>query len=228
MISENILAIKKRLSVLVKHRFHAENPVRLLAVSKTTSISDIEAAIHAGQYAFGENYLQEAYQKIEGLKKYNHLEWHYIGKIQKRKIKRLAQYFDWIQTLTSTDEAIKLNAACERLSKKMQVCIQINISHESQKNGIMALGMMDLAEYIVDYCPFLSLRGLMVMGEKTNDHHHLSQMFQQARAHYDRLKMYSSHVDTLSMGMSHDMVTAIESGATMVRIGTAIFGERRS
>ncbi|MCD8525274.1 MAG: YggS family pyridoxal phosphate-dependent enzyme [Gammaproteobacteria bacterium] len=228
MISDNIREIKERLFVLAKHRFHSEDPVTLLAVSKTRSISDIEAAIQAGQCAFGENYLQEAYQKIEKLKKYRHLEWHYIGKIQKRKINRLAQYFDWIQTLTSEDEATKLNAACEKLSKKIQVCLQVNISNESQKNGMMALGIIDLANYIIACCPFLSLRGLMVMGGKTNDHHHLSQIFQQARTHYDRLKMNASHVDTLSMGMSHDMVTAIESGATMVRIGTAIFGERPS
>ncbi|MES2204585.1 MAG: YggS family pyridoxal phosphate-dependent enzyme [Pseudomonadota bacterium] len=201
--------------------------VCLLAVSKTKSTSQIEEAIHAGQFAFGENYVQEAAEKIQILnQKYSNLEWHYIGRIQKNKINLLANYFDWVQTVENEEVAKKLNAACEKMNKKLNVCIQVNISEESQKGGIFIHEVNMLASYIFEECPNLYLRGLMTIGLATEDKVRLKMMFCQLKSCYDGLKKQYARVDTLSMGMSHDMALAIECGSTMVRIGTAIFGER--
>lgn len=201
--------------------------VCLLAVSKTKSTSQIEEAIHAEQLAFGENYVREAVEKIQILNsKYSNLEWHYIGRIQKNKINPLAHYFDWVQTIESTEVAKKLDQACEKLTKKINVCIQVNISNELQKGGVVISEVNALAQFIVKECPRLCFRGLMTIGLATEDGVCLKTMFCQLKSCYDHLKEQYASVDTLSMGMSDDMALAIECGSTMVRIGSAIFGER--
>lgn len=221
-ISNRISALKNQLLVLREHP-----PVRVLAVSKTKSISQIEEAIHAGQFSFGENYVQEAVEKIQFLnQKYENLEWHYIGRIQKNKIKDLARYFDWVQTIENQEMARQLNSACEKNNKKLNVCIQVNISDESQKGGILINNVNMLADYIVKECPHLCLRGLMTIGLATDDEARLKSMFCQLKSCYDDLKERYVNVDTLSMGMSADIILAIECGSAMVRIGTAIFGSR--
>lgn len=221
-ISNRISILKNQLLVL-----RERPPVRLLTVSKAKSISQIEEVIHAGQFLFGENYVQEAIEKIPVLnQKYENLEWHYIGKIQKNKINFLTKYFDWVQTIDDEESARKLNHACEKLNKKMQVCLQVNISDESQKGGILINNVNMLADYIVKECPHLCLRGLMTIGLATNDEARLKSMFCQLKSCYDDLKERYVSVDTLSMGMTADMILAIECGSTMVRIGTAIFGSR--
>ncbi len=202
--------------------------VSLVAVSKTKSAADIEQAIKAGQNVFGENYVQEAIEKIIILnQKYTNLEWHYIGKIQKNKIKDLARHFDWVQTLASEETAKKLNDACEKLQKKINVCIQINISGEGQKNGVDMSDATNISRYIVNFCPFLSLRGLMTIGLAAQDTALLEKMFNDMYQNYVTLKSCYPSIDTLSMGMSHDMEMAIKCGSTMLRIGAAIFGERK-
>lgn len=224
-IATNLFAIKNEL-----------HSTQVLAVSKKKSIEEIEEAIRAGQLAFGENYVQEAIEKIRVLnQRYSNLEWHYIGKIQKNKIKDLAHYFDWVQTIENQEMVKKLNQACEKLNKKLNVCLQVNISQELQKNGIMlenlvgATGwspLLNLAKYIAGECPHLCLRGLMTIGLNTSDEKLLQKMFVTMRACYDHLKTEYTSVDTLSMGMSNDWQVAINCGSTMVRIGSAIFGER--
>lgn len=231
-IFDRVSALKKQLFLL------GGKSVRLLAVSKKKSIGDVEEAIHAGQLAFGENYVQEAIEKIDIFnqhQKYPNLEWHYIGRIQKNKIKDLARYFDWVQTIENQETAKKLNQACEKLNKKLNVCIQVNISQESQKTGVIlandvgATGwspLLNLAKYIVENCPHLCLRGLMTIGLATQDETLLKTMFCQLASCYEDLKKQHVSVDTLSMGMSSDMALAIKCGSTMVRIGTEIFGQR--
>lgn len=222
-IFDHVSTLKKQLLFLGKQS------VRLLVVSKTKSIPEIEEAIHAGQLAFGENYVQEALEKIDILnqhQKYSNLEWHYIGRIQKNKINDLAKYFDWVQTLENQETAKKLNNACEKINKKLNVCIQVNISSESQKGGVLINDVNKLAKYIVEECPHLCLRGLMTIGLATQDEVCLKDMFCQLRSCYDTVKKQYASIDTLSMGMSNDMALAIECGSTMVRIGSAIFGER--
>ena len=228
-VADNLSQIKNKISTLDNRYQCSLNFTRLLAVSKTKSIAEIEGAIHAGQLAFGENYVQEAIEKIDILnqhQKYSNLEWHYIGRIQKNKINDLARYFDWVQTIEDQETAKKLNQACERLNKKLNVCLQVNISGESQKGGILIHDVNTLATYIVEECPHLCLRGLMTIGLATHDEACLKTMFCQLKSCYDVLKEQYTSIDTLSMGMSSDMALAIECGSTMVRIGTAIFGER--
>lgn len=221
-IVNTISILKNQLLVLREYP-----PVRLLAVSKTKSISQIEETIHASQFSFGENYVQEAVEKIQFLnQKYENLEWHYIGRIQKNKIKDLARYFDWVQTIENQEMARQLNSACEKNNKKLNVCIQVNISDESQKGGILMSNINTLADYIAKECSHLCLRGLMTIGLATNDEARLKSMFCQLKSCYDDLKERYVSVDTLSMGMTADMILAIECGSTMVRIGTAIFGSR--
>lgn len=201
--------------------------VRLLAVSKTKATLQIEEAIHAGQFAFGENYVQEAVEKIQILnQKYFGLEWHYIGKIQTNKIKLLAKHFDWVQTVENHAMAKKLNYACEKINKKLNVCIQVNISGESQKGGISIYEINALATYIIKECQNLCLRGLMTIGLETQDEVQLKNMFSRLKSCYDVLKSSYASVDTLSMGMSNDWQLAVTCGSTMVRIGSAIFGAR--
>ncbi len=226
MVSENLLQLKARISVITSSCARSEGPVSLLAVSKTKSVSDIEEAIRCGQYMFGENYVQEAVDKIKALTAYPSLEWHYIGRIQKNKIKFLAEYFDWVQTLSDQAEAEKLNMACAKLNKKMNVCIQVNVSDESQKSGLVIPSINALATFIVTSCPYLCLRGLMSIGLATDDTILLRKMFHTMRKEYDSLKSFYPSIDTLSMGMTADMELAIEAGSTMVRVGTAIFGGR--
>ncbi len=234
-IASNLARIKNKIKLLEKESLHLATSASLLAVSKTKSITKIEKAIHSGQFSFGENYVQEAIEKIQALKKYSNLEWHYIGRVQKNKIKDLAQYFDWVQSIETKEVAEKLNQACENINRKINVCLQVNISCEPQKSGILlteSLGdagwspLEVFAKYIVEQCPWLCLRGLMAVGLNTQDEKLLKEMFSQLRSCYDVLRKQYPTVDTLSMGMSGDMALAIACGSTMVRIGAAIFGER--
>lgn len=222
-ICEKIKVLEGRLA-----SFKSENPLHLLVVSKAQSLSSIKQVIDAGHYRFGENYVQEAVQKIEELnKEYKNLEWHYIGRIQANKIKLMAYYFDWVQTLTDEKYAKKLNDQCKKINKTLFVCIQVNISSESQKNGVELDSVFKLAQYISKNCPFLVLKGLMTISLLTEDEAVLNNMFSIMKETYDALRLSYDSIDTLSMGMSHDMNVAIHHGANMLRIGRAIFGERR-
>jgi hypothetical protein len=200
------------------------NSVELLAVSKTKPISDILLAYEAGQRLFGENYVQEAVDKAKQLNVYPDIEWHFIGPIQSNKTKLLAEHMHWVQSLDRLKIAKRLDEHCQILQRTnpLNVCIQINIDREPQKAGIFAEDLMTFAQALQSY-QHLRLRGLMAIPKIDAP----AQSYQQLQQLFSKLKQKFPTVDTLSVGMSDDMATAIQYGSTMVRIGTAIFGRRK-
>ncbi|MCG9769948.1 YggS family pyridoxal phosphate-dependent enzyme [Pseudoalteromonas piscicida] len=200
--------------------------VQLLAVSKTKPITDIEAAIAAGQTQFGESYVQEAVDKVAYFKQNKALEWHFIGPIQSNKSRLVAENFHWVQSVDREKIARRLNEQRPTNLKPLKVLLQVNISGDDNKSGCHPNEVDTLAQFIND-CRQLELRGLMTITEQTDDRQKQLQYFQQMRACFDRLKDQYQQLDTLSMGMSGDLDTAIAAGSTMVRIGTDIFGKRQ-
>ncbi|RZG03957.1 YggS family pyridoxal phosphate-dependent enzyme [Pseudoalteromonas sp. CO348] len=200
--------------------------VQLLAVSKTKPITDIEAAIAAGQTQFGESYVQEAVNKVAYFKQNKALEWHFIGPIQSNKSRLVAENFHWVQSVDREKIARRLNEQRPTNLKPLKVLLQVNISGDDNKSGCHLNEVDTLAQFIND-CRQLELRGLMTITEQTDDKQKQLQYFQQMRACFDRLKDQYQQLDTLSMGMSGDLDTAIAAGSTMVRIGTDIFGKRQ-
>ncbi|MBU2923176.1 YggS family pyridoxal phosphate-dependent enzyme [Colwellia sp. 4_MG-2023] len=248
-INENIQKIKSKIdqayhaSSRVNFHHHADitskqenlsysdsrqNPITLLAVSKTKPIAAIEQAYLAGQRDFGENYLQEAVEKITKLSHLSNICWHFIGPIQSNKTKLIAQNFNWVHSVDRAKIALRLNEHLNDLNQQvpckdnaLNICLQVNISEEASKSGIMIDEVFSLAE-VVNNCDKLTLRGLMAIPEKNageTSYVKMQHLFNKLQAQYPT-------VDTLSMGMSNDLTLAITHGSTMVRIGTAIFGER--
>jgi hypothetical protein len=202
----------------------ASGSVSLLAVSKTWPANKLAELAHAGQVDFGENYLQEALEKIATLSN-DDLCWHFIGPIQSNKTKDIAHSFDWVHSVDREKIASRLNAQRPDDFPPLNVCIQVNIDNEDSKSGVTPEDLFALAKVIND-APKLSLRGLMVIPAKQIEHEAQSESFARAKQLYQQLQKSYASVDTLSMGMSSDMLAAIEQGSTMVRIGTALFGER--
>ena len=198
--------------------------VRLLAVSKTKPAAAIRQVAALGQRAFGENYVQEAVAKQRELADLE-LEWHMIGPLQSNKCREVAQHFDWLQSL----DREKLIAPLDRFRTSerppLNVLIQVNIDDEASKSGCASDEVPDLAQKIAA-AKHLRLRGLMTIPEPDPDLQKRRRAFQNMRALFERLRANYASVDTLSMGMSEDFELAIEEGATMVRIGTAVFGKR--
>ncbi len=199
-------------------------PTRLLAVSKTRGVSDIDALAVLGQRAFGENYVQEALPKIAALRP-KALEWHLIGHLQSNKAELAARAFDWVQTVDRT----KLVAALARHRPidlpPLNVLIQVNIDDEASKSGCHPDAVAALADAISAQ-PRLQLRGLMAIPAPDPDLARRREAFRAMCRLFDALAAHHPGIDTLSMGMSEDFVEAIEAGATMVRIGSALFGSR--
>jgi pyridoxal phosphate enzyme (YggS family) len=195
-----------------------------LAVSKTKPIADIQAAVAAGQRAFGENYAQEAVDKAIALASLQ-LEWHFIGPVQSNKTRPLAEHMDWVHTLDREKIARRLNEQRPATAPPLNVCLQVNISGENSKAGLQGEEVAELAG-IVSQLPNLRLRGLMAIPAPATSvaaqrapHRALRQLFMQLQKHYPT-------IDTLSMGMSGDLEAAVAEGATIVRVGTDIFGAR--
>jgi pyridoxal phosphate enzyme (YggS family) len=207
---------------LVAHRTH---PVNLLAVSKAQSTSAIREAYVAGQKLFGENYLQEALDKQSQLADLA-IEWHFIGPIQSNKTQLIAQHFDWVHSVDRLKVAQRLNDARPNTLAPLQVCIQVNISNEESKSGVTQQELETLAKAI-SLMPQLKLRGLMAIPEPSTDNNKQRLQFKQVRECYDALLAKGFSLDTLSIGMSDDYPIAIEEGATIVRIGSALFGARQ-
>lgn len=222
-ISENLSRIQQQIEQ-ISAEYQREN-VRLLAVSKTKPVQAIEEAIRAGQYAFGENYVQEGVEKIAYFSGNKSLEWHFIGPLQSNKSRLVAEHFDWIQTVDRFKIAERLNDQRPEHLPPLNVLIQINISDESSKSGIQPEEMFSLAEKISQF-PRLKLRGLMAIPKPESEPEQQKIALRKMKDLFNRLQQRFESVDTLSMGMSDDMASAIECGSTMVRIGTAIFGER--
>ena len=210
---------------LAKLANHRTQPVNLLAVSKAQSALAIREAHAAGQKLFGENYLQEALDKQSQLADLA-IEWHFIGPIQSNKTQLIAQHFNWVHSIDRLKIAQRLNDARPETLAPLQVCIQVNISNEESKSGVTQQELETLASAI-SKLPRLKLRGLMAIPEPSNDNNKQRIQFKQVRECYDALLKKGFTLDTLSIGMSDDYRIAIEEGATIVRIGSALFGARK-
>lgn len=216
-IADNLQAIRARLA--------GARGVTLLAASKSQPIESIRAAAAAGQKAFGENYVQEAIEKMDALggkmNLVSDLEWHLIGPLQSNKTRIVAERFDWVQTVASEKIARRLSAQRPASRPPLNVLIQVNVSAESSKSGVAPEEVKFLSESMKDLKGTL-LRGLMAIPEPGADR----SRYRSVKALYDSLKDEYGF-DTLSVGMSDDMDVAIAEGSTMVRVGTAIFGARK-
>ncbi|MDG4812664.1 YggS family pyridoxal phosphate-dependent enzyme [Hydrogenovibrio sp. 3SP14C1] len=200
------------------------DPIQLLAVSKTKPIEDIIALANIGQQAFGENYVQEALDKIE---QRPDLEWHFIGPIQSNKTKPIAENFQWVHSVDRYKIARRLSEQRPESLPPLNILLEVNISNEPSKAGFSPNDVLDIAKEIIKL-PSISLRGLMAIPAKAQTHEEQKQPFQQMKALLESLQKAfpEEAIDTLSMGMSADLEAAIEEGATIVRIGTDIFGAR--
>lgn len=196
--------------------------VSLLAASKGRSVDVIRAAAQYGQRLFGENYMQEAEPKIALL---GDLQWHYIGPVQANKTGRIARPFEWVHSIDRLKVARRLDAQRPASSAPLNVCLQVNLSRESSKSGVLPENLPALAEQVASLAS-LRLRGLMALPALTVDFDQQRHAFATLRLNLEDLNRRGHRLDTLSMGMSADLEAAIAEGATIVRIGTAVFGRR--
>jgi len=221
----NIIKIRHAIELAKQHCGRTLDPVELVAVSKGQPIHKIEAAILTGQKKFAENYLQEALPKIEALREFK-LEWHFIGAVQRNKTRDIAENFAWVHSVDRKEIIKRLSEQRPIRLGNLNVCIQVNVVGESQKNGVSPDELVTLAKYAYGL-PGIALRGLMIIPPFTEDFVLQRKSFQKLRELKDNLINQCIPLDTLSMGMSHDFEAAIIEGATIVRIGAAIFGKRR-
>lgn len=228
LISDNLQAVRADIRRAALDCGRSEQQVCLLAVSKTFGADAVLEAAHAGQVAFGENYLQEAVDKITFIRQSApelDLEWHFIGPIQSNKTRPIAEHFAWVHSVDREKIAQRLSEQRPADMPPLNICLQINISGESTKSGALPEDAVSLAKRI-HALPGLRLRGLMAVPEPTNDEQQQRAAFRQLKQLNDEIVAQGIVLDTLSMGMSSDLHAAIAEGSTMVRIGTAIFGKR--
>ncbi|MBF8177461.1 MAG: YggS family pyridoxal phosphate-dependent enzyme [Burkholderiaceae bacterium] len=228
VIGQNLQAVRQRITDAANSAQRDVHGVELLAVSKTFGADAVIAAAEAGQGAFGENYLQEALEKIAEVKATRpdlQLEWHFIGPIQSNKTRPIAEHFDWVHSVDRLKIAQRLSEQRPDGLPPLNVCLQVNISGEASKSGVLPEETLAVAQAIAAL-PRLQLRGLMAIPEATGDAEQQRAPFRQMHALLDQLREQGLKLDTLSMGMSGDMAAAIAEGATIVRIGSAIFGTR--
>lgn len=226
-IPKNLQAVTASIVAAAAEAGRAADTVRLLAVSKTFGPQAVQQAVAAGQRAFGENYLQEGVDKIGALKALGApaLEWHFIGPIQSNKTRPIAEHFDWVHTVERIKIAQRLSEQRPAGLAPLQICLQVNISGEASKSGVAPHELAALA-HDVAALPNLALRGLMAIPEPADQFDQQRAAFARLRALYDQLRADGLALDTLSMGMSSDLRAAIVEGATIVRVGSAIFGAR--
>jgi PLP dependent protein len=222
-LSDNLACIRQQIAD-AQTRFQATQPVTLCAVSKAQPAAAIRAAYDAGQTVFGENYLQEALQKQAELEDCA-IAWHFIGPIQSNKTQPIARHFDWVHSVDRLKIAQRLSDARPPTLAPLNICLQVNISEEASKSGASGQELLELALNIKQL-PRLQLRGLMAIPAPCSDIEQQRDQFRQVRALFEHLNSHGLQLDTLSIGMSGDFAAAIAEGATLVRIGTAIFGAR--
>ena len=224
-IAANLQAVVRRIERAAREAGRDPGSVRLIAVSKTWPAEHVAEAYACGQRAFGENHVQEAVEKIGRLASLD-IEWHFIGPVQSNKTRAIAERFQWVHSIERERIAVRLNDARPAHLPPLAVCIQVNVSGEASKSGVQPGAEAELARVIAAQ-PRLSLRGLMAIPEPTADRELQRQRFARVREAQERLAAAGYALDTLSMGMSDDLEAAILEGATLVRVGTAIFGRRQ-
>jgi pyridoxal phosphate enzyme (YggS family) len=223
-IADNLKHVQAQIELACQAAGRPLGSVRLLAVSKTWGPEAVRAAHAAGQTAFGENYIQEAVDKIEALKDLA-LEWHCIGPIQSNKTRLVAEHFDWVHSVDRLKIAQRLSEQRPDHLPPLQVCIQVNVDGGETKSGVSPQELPALAQTVAAL-PRLQLRGLMTIPEPAETDAQMRAVHAQAKTLLEALRQQGLSLDTLSMGMSADMEAAIAEGSTMVRVGTAIFGKR--
>ncbi|GHU07310.1 YggS family pyridoxal phosphate enzyme [Betaproteobacteria bacterium] len=223
-ISANLQAVLARIDSTTKKCDRTSGTVGLLAVSKTWPAASVREAVAAGQKAFGENYVQEGVDKIRELARPD-LEWHFIGPLQSNKTRQVAEAFDWVHSVDRFKTAERLSQQRPETRPPLQVCLQVNISGEDTKSGVAPQDAPALARQIA-LLPRVCLRGLMAIPSPAADFASQREPFGRLRRLFEQLVREGLPLDTLSMGMSDDIEAAIAEGATLVRVGTAIFGER--
>ena len=223
-ISAQLQAVIARIDAAARQGGRSPEAITLLAVSKTWPAAAVREAAAAGQRAFGENYVQEGVDKASELVALG-LQWHFIGPLQSNKTRAVAEVFDWVHSVDRLKIAQRLSEQRPETAPPLQVCLQVNISGEASKSGV-ALGEVGLLARQVAQLPRLKLRGLMAIPAPTDDFSQQRQTFARLREVFEQLNRDGLMLDTLSIGMSHDLEAAIAEGATIVRVGSAIFGER--
>jgi pyridoxal phosphate enzyme (YggS family) len=223
-IAERLKSVCKTIKQSALAANRPPNEVQLLAVTKTKPVSDIVQAYEGGQRLFGENYVQEGLEKIQALAEKSDIVWHFIGPLQSNKTRQVAEHFDWVQSVDRLKIAQRLNEQRSPF-KKLNVCIQVNINDEQSKAGVMPEEVDNFAQQI-SLLPQLRLRGLMAIPATNQSELQQEQSFARMQQLCKGLQGKYEDIDTLSMGMSADTPLAIKYGATMVRIGSAIFGAR--
>jgi PLP dependent protein len=233
-VTTNLMLVRQRLELAALAAKREPEDIQLLAVSKTFPAMAVEEAMHAGQIAFGENYVQEGVEKIQQLAKLRPwLEWHFIGPLQSNKTREVAEHFDWVHSIDRLKIAERLSSQRAEFPHlgELQVCVQINVSEEESKSGLR-LEEVEILCNAIAKLPHITLRGLMAIPAPSDDVSQQRQAFSAVRDCFIGIKAKHSNdlgydfFDTLSMGMSEDMEAAIAEGSTMVRIGSAIFGKR--
>lgn len=223
-IASNLQAVSVQINLAATAALRPAGSIQLLAVSKTFPAADVRLAHLAGQTRFAENYLQEALNKIAALQTLP-LEWHFIGPIQSNKTRLIAENFNWVHSVDRLKIAERLSAQRAKNLPPLQICLQVNISDESSKSGVSSDEALPLALQLARL-PNLKLRGLMAVPAASDDVVLQRAGFAKLRELRDELNQHGLQLDTLSMGMSHDFPAAIAEGATLLRIGSAIFGNR--
>ena len=223
-IASNLQAVRARIAKAALDAGRSPDEIVLLAVSKTWPLECVIAANRGGQRAFGENYVQEGIDKALATTDLD-LEWHFIGPLQSNKTRPVAEHFAWVHTIDRLRIAERLAEQRPANLPPLQVCVQVNVSGEASKNGCTPDEATDLC-VAVNGLPRLKLRGLMTIPEPADDFAAQRAPLRRLRELFDSIRSSGLPLDTLSMGMSHDLEAAVAEGATIVRIGTAIFGER--
>lgn len=225
-LAHHLDAVHQRIALAAQRAGRDPRDITLLAVSKTYPADDVRAASAAGQRAFGENYVQESIAKVEALADLRaSIEWHFIGPLQSNKTRPVAQHFDWVHSVDRLKIAQRLSEQRPDELAPLNVCLQVNVSGEASKSGVTIGEAAGVAREIAAL-PKLRLRGLMSIPEPAGDLEAQRVPHRQLRELYEQLRADGLALDTLSMGMSADLEAAVLEGATIVRVGTAIFGAR--
>ena len=227
-VKDRLAVVQQQINQAAIQSGRTPEDIKLIAVSKTKSVEQIREALAAKQIAFGENRIQEALGKIEALSSNQQVEWHFIGHLQKNKVKFCPENFQWIHTVESIELTGKLEARFALAKKKINVLIQVNLSREESKSGLQEWGGILRVAETISSGHWLKFRGLMTIPAPDLGEIKTRKIYEQMRKWRDKLQyeLNAPEITELSMGMTADFNWAIQEGATMIRIGTAIFGAR--